>query len=402
LSGKGSTTPFDEEIDRRLVPALKVHPMVLGASAEDLFAAGVADMDFRAAPAVIEALKKRLDHGVFGYETVPKGLIPALTNWLYTRHGWRVEADHILRAPNVLNALAIAASLFTNEGDGIIVQPPVFCDFYDLLRENSRSLIANSLVLANGRYRMDFDDLEEKVSNPRAKMILLCNPHNPVGRVWTEDELRTLGDICASHDVLVVSDEIHGDITFSKSKYTPFASLGPMYAANSITCVSPAKSFNIASCCSAFTVIPDEGKHKAFQVENSRLTVNKNNAFASVAMEAAYRDGGLWLDQVLTYLENNVDLVRERLRVIPGVRLIEPEGTFLVWLDFRELGLQPDNLTKFLRDRAKWAVTRGQAFGAEGIGFARLNIACTRTKLGAALAQLENAVSAMRTNHESP
>lgn len=402
MSGKGSTTPFDEEIDRRLVPALKVHPMVLGASAEDLFAAGVADMDFRAAPAVIEALKKRLDHGVFGYETVPKGLIPALTNWLYTRHGWRVEADHILRAPNVLNALAIAASLFTNEGDGIIVQPPVFFDFYDILRENNRSLIANSLVLANGRYRMDFDDLEEKVSNPRAKMILLCNPHNPVGRVWTEDELRTLGDICASHDVLVVSDEIHGDITFSKSKYTPFASLGPMYAANSITCVSPAKSFNIASCCSAFTVIPDEGKHKAFQVENSRLTVNKNNAFASVAMEAAYRDGGLWLDQVLTYLENNVDLVRERLRVIPGVRLIEPEGTFLVWLDFRELGLQPDNLTKFLRDRAKWAVTRGQAFGAEGIGFARLNIACTRTKLGAALAQLENAVSAMRTNHESP
>jgi cystathionine beta-lyase len=385
---------LDEEIDRRLVPALKVHPMVLGDGAEDLFAAGVADMDFKAAPAVIEALQRRLGHGVFGYETAPEGLIPALTDWLYTRHSWRVEAGHILRAPNVLNALAMAASIFTSEGDNIIIQPPVFFDFYDILRENNRSLVSNSLILGNGRYRMDFDDLEKKASDPRTKMIFLCNPHNPVGRVWSEDELRTLGDICARHDVLVVSDEIHADVVFSGSKYTPFASLGPEYAANSIACVSPAKSFNIASCCSSFTVISDDDKRKAFQVENSRLTVNKNNAFASVAMEAAYKNGGPWLDEVLAYLEENVGLARERLRDIPGVELIEPEGTFLLWLDFRELGLQPDDLTEFLRGQAKWAVTRGQAFGEEGIGFARLNIACTRAKLVAALDQLNDACAA--------
>lgn len=401
MSKSGDPVSFDEEIDRRLVPALKVHPMVLGDGAENLFAAGVADMDFEAAPAVTEALRKRLDHGVFGYETVPDGLVPALVNWLYTRHDWRVDADHILRAPNVLNALAIAASLFTGEGDNIIVQPPVFFDFYDLIGENNRSLISNPLVLENGRYRMDFDDLEQKASEPRTKMIFLCNPHNPIGRVWTEDELRTLGDICAHHDVMVVCDEIHADLTFAAGRYIPFASLGPQYAANSVSCVSPAKSFNIASCCCSFTIISDHDKRKAFQVENSRLTVNKNNAFASVAMEAAYKDGGPWLDQVLTYLEKNVDLVRERLRAIPDVRLIEPEGTFLLWLDFRDLGLQPDDLTTFLRDRAKWAVTRGQAFGEEGAGFARLNIACTRAKLDTALTQLENAVAARQSKHES-
>lgn len=399
MSGIGNPIPLDEEIDRRLVPALKVHPMVLGDGGEALFAAGVADMDFKAAPAVIEALRERLEHGVFGYETVPENLIPALTNWLLTRHGWRVEADHVLRSPNVLNALAIAASLFASEGDSIIVQPPVFFDFYDILRENHRSLISNPLILKNGRYRMNFDDLERKASDSRARMIFLCNPHNPVGRVWTTDELRTLGDICARHGVLVVSDEIHGDITFAPRKYTPFASLGPEYAANCIICVSPAKSFNIASCCSSFTIISDDDKREAFQAENSRLTVNKNNAFASVAMEAAYKDGAAWLNQVLAYLEANVDLVKERLRDISCLELIEPEGTFLLWLDFRGLGLQPDDLTSFLRRQAKWAVTSGQAFGAEGVGFARLNVACTRAKLDAALTRLGNAVAARQSGH---
>lgn len=400
MSEAGTPVQFDKEINRRLVPALKVHPMVLGDGAEALFAAGVADMDFEAAPAVIEALRRRLNHRVFGYEAQPEELALALINWLLTRHEWRVEPGHILRAPNILNALAIAASLFTSEGDNVIVQPPVFFDFYDILRENNRSLICNPLILDRGRYRMDFDDLERKASNRRTKMVFLCNPHNPVGRVWTADELRMLGDICARHDVLVVSDEIHGDITFTGSKYTPFASLGAEYADNSIVCVSPAKSFNIASCCSSFTIISHDEHRKAFQAENSRLTVNKNNAFASAAMEAAYKNGGPWLDQVLAYLEKNVDLVRGRLEAIPGIRMIEPEGTFLLWLDFRELGLQPDELTEFLRGRAKWAVTRGQSFGEEGVGFARLNVACTRAKLDTALTQLKNAVTAKQLNYE--
>ena len=387
------TNPLDQDVNRREVPALKVHRMVLGADGMGLFPAGVADMDFKAPQPVLTALQKRLDHGVFGYEAVPDELMPALTGWLATRHDWDVDASHILRSPNILNTLAIAASIFTKAGEGVIVQPPVFFDFYDILKENNRVLLSNPLILKDGRYTMDFDGLEQLASDAKAKMIYLCNPHNPIGRVWTRAELAKLGDICARHNVLVVSDEIHGDITFEGHDYTPFASLGPEYAQNAITCLSPAKSFNIAACCSAFTVISDDARRNAFQVENSRLTVNKNNAFASAAMTAAYSEGGPWLDDVLSYLAGNVALVRDQIATLPDVEMIEPEGTFLMWLDFRKLGFTPDELTKFLRTRAGWAVTRGQAFGVEGEGFARLNIACTKAKLTSALQQLSAAIT---------
>ena len=380
---------FDEEIDRREVPALKWHKMVLGADGDDLFPAGVADMDFRVAPAILSAMRERLAHGVFGYEAVPEGLLPSLAAWFETRHGWAIDPAHVLRAPNVLDSLAIAASLFTDPGDGIIVQPPVFFDFYDIIAENGREMIANPLILEGGRYEMDFEGLEHLAAESRTRMLFLCNPHNPVGRVWHRDELDRLAGICRRHDVLVVSDEIHADITFAGYPYTPFATVD---AANSITCISPAKSFNIASCCSSFTVIADEARRRAFQAENSRLTVNKNNAFASVAMTTAYSEGGPWLEAAIDYIAGNLDLVRTRLAGLSGVRLIEPEGSFLLWLDFRDLGLTPDDLTAFLRQKAKWAVTRGIAFGPEGAGFARLNIACTRARLAAALDQLEEAL----------
>ncbi len=387
---------FDRGIDRREVPALKLHRIVLGDDGEHLFPGGVADMDFEAPPVVLEAMRKRLAHGVFGYEAVPDGLLPALIEWLKHRYGWRVDQRHILRAPNVLNSLATAAALFTGEGDGIIVQPPVFFDFYDIIAESGRRTILNPLIERSGRYAIDFESLERLAADPRARMLFLCNPHNPVGRVWRRDELERLDAICRRNDVLVVSDEIHGDVTFAGHPYTPFASLGESAALNSITCLSPAKSFNIAACCSAFTVIADEARRKAFQAENSRLTVNKNNAFANVAMEAAYRDGGPWLDAMLDYVGENVSMVRACVADLPEVTLIEPEGTFLVWLDFRALNMASEELTAFLRDQAGWAVTRGPAFGQQGIGFARLNVACTRARLSAALARLEAALGSLR------
>lgn len=389
---------FDEEIDRRAVPALKHHRRVLGADGLGLFAGGVADMDFRVAPCISQAIARRAAHGIFGYEAVPDGQLLALTGWLATRHGWRVDADHILRAPNVLNALAMAGNLFTGSGEGIIVQPPVFFDFTDMITENGRRVVENPLIMRDGRYEMDFDGLARVAADPRTRMLFLCNPHNPVGRVWTRHELARLGMICRAHGVLVVADEIHGDITFADQPYTPFASLSDADAQNSITCLSPAKSFNIAACCAAFTVVPDAALRAAFEAENSRLTINKNNAFASVAMEAAYAGGGPWLDAALAYIEGNLDLVRTRLASADTVDLIEPEGTFLLWLDFRKLGLATDDLTAFLRGQAHWAITRGIAFGHGGAGFGRLNIACPRARLARALDDLEAAL-AMNAGH---
>ncbi len=395
MTSKKDPFNLDKEIDRRAVPALKTHKMVLGPDGAALFAAGVADMDFQAPPCIISAMQKRLQHAVFGYEAVPDDLFPALTGWFQRRHGWQIDQSHILRAPNILNILAIAASIFTNQGDGVIIQPPVFFDFYDILHENNRKIAENPLIFADGRYTIDFDGLEKLAANPENKMIYLCNPHNPIGRVWTRDELTRLGNICIRHNVLVVSDEIHSDLVFSQHKHTPFASISSAFADNSITCLSPAKTFNIASCCSAFTIISNPELRNAFQIENSRLTVNKNNAFASVAMQAGYEKGDAWLDAVLDYLETGLLMVRSQLADIEGVDLIEPEGTFLLWLDFRQLNLSPDQLTHFLRNEAGWAVTRGQAFGKTGEGFARLNIACTHAKLQAALARLASAMATL-------
>ena len=387
---------FDEVIDRREVPALKVHRMVLGTDGMGLFPAGVADMDFRAPKPILDAMAQRLAHGVFGYETIPDGLMPALIAWMKQRHAWTIHPDHILRAPNVLNSLSMAANLFTRPGDGIIVQPPVFFDFADIIAENGRRMVENPLVLSSGRYEMNFDELATSAADPRTTMLFLCNPHNPVGRVWTKAELTQLGAICRQNGVVVVSDEIHADITFQNFPYTPFASISDADAQNSITCLSPAKSFNIAACCGAFTVVSDENRRNALKAENSRLTVNKNNAFASVAMEVAYKDGGPWLDAAIAYIEGNLSLVRARLSDIPEASLIEPEGTFLIWLDFRQLGLSPSELTEFLRCEAGWAITRGIAFGDSGAGFGRLNIACPRARLERALDRLVQAISKTR------
>ena len=383
---------FDTEIDRRAVPALKTHRIVLGEDGGHLFPGGVADMDFPAAPCIQQAIAKRAAHGVYGYEALPDGLIPALTAWMQRRHGWTVAPEHVLRAPNVLNALAMTANTFTEPGDGIIIQPPVFFDFADIIRENGRRIVEAPLRVEAGRYEMDFEALAVAARDSGTRMLFLCNPHNPVGRVWTRDELRRLGQICRDGDVLVVADEIHADITFPGHRYTPFASLSDADAANSVTCLSPAKSFNLAACCSAFAVISNDAMRDRLHAANSALTVNKNNAFANVAMEAAWREGDAWLDAAIDYIAGNLALVRARLTDTP-VGVVQPEGTFLLWLDFRALGLAPGELHLWLRQEAGWAITRGLSFGAPGAGFGRLNIACPRPRLARALDRLCTAMN---------
>mmetsp|Transcript_4084 Transcript_4084/g.6329 ORF Transcript_4084/g.6329 Transcript_4084/m.6329 type:complete len:415 (-) Transcript_4084:168-1412(-) len=384
---------FDEEVDRTVSSALKVHPMIVGEDSCGVFTASIADMDFKVAPVIVKALQDRLDHCIFGYEAVPKDLYPAVINWMQRRYNWHISQPHILRAPNVLNTLSTAAAIFANPGDGVIIQPPVFFDFYDILQENRREIILNPLILRDGKYYMDLIDLESKARQPAAKILFLCSPHNPTGRVWTREELIAVGDICLRHGVIVVADEIHSDITLFGHKHTPFASLGNEYASNCISCVSPAKSFNIASCCQSFAIISDDTRRATFRAENSRLNVNKNNAFASAAMVAAYSAAGEdWLASAIKYIEKNVEYLEQELESMPGVAMIRPEGTFLVWMDFRSLNLTPTQQSSFLRDEAKWVVNRGEAFGDEGRGFARVNIACSRVKLRRAVHALREAV----------
>ncbi len=389
---------FDELVDRRKVAALKYNAesmkRIFGEA--DLFPSWVADMDFKAAPSVIAGLEARAAHGVFGYEYRPGSLTEAIVAWNRERHGWDIAGEHLLTCPSVLNAVAVLVNLFSNEGDGVIVQPPVFFDFKLIINNNGRRLVKNPLKLEDGRYRMDFVDLESRASDPANKLLILCNPHNPVGRVWSRDELERVGDICRRHDVLVIADEIHADIVFRGHRYTPFASLSDALADISFTCLSPAKSFNIAGACNASLVIANDARRTACAEFYNRFEINKNNAFANVAMEEAYRHGAPWLDGVLDYLEENVALVRDYFsRHVPAARLIEPEGTFLLWLDLRGLGLDVEALQHFLVHEARLGLNMGHWFGREGAGFARLNIACPRAALEEALGQLATAVAAL-------
>lgn len=386
---------FDQPVDRMQYPTMKWNK----ASLEEHFGNPealpfwVADMDFPAPQAVVERLMERARHGLYGYEYKPEAYFEALLNWYSTRHQWRIEPQHIEACPSVLNAITILINQHTAEGDGIIIQPPVFFEFNMVIRSNRRKRVKNPLKFEDGKYQMDFDDLEAKAADPQTKLMILCNPHNPVGRVWTKDELAQVGEICRRHNVLVVSDEIHGDIVYPPQRFTPFASISDEQALNSVTCLSPAKTFNIAGMVDAFAVIPNADYRAQFHDFAHRYQINKTNVFASAAIEAAYSEGGPWLDELLAYLQGNIDFLRAYLQEhLPQVKLVEPEGTYLVWLDFTGLGFGAKDLHRFLGGKAQIALNAGHWFGREGAGYARMNIACPRSTLQAALERLNNAV----------
>jgi cystathionine beta-lyase len=391
------TTDLDEVINRTEVATLKFDAETMQGifGTSDLWPSWVADMDFRAAPKIIEALQRRLEHGVFGYEASTAELSDAVVNWYQRKHDWAFDSSQIIFSPRTLNSLAVMITHFSEPGDGVIVQSPVFYDFKLIISTHKRKLVKNPLKLQDNRYSMDFEDLEAKAADPRNKLLILCNPHNPIGRIWSREELSTLADICARHDVFIISDEIHGDIAYD-NKYTPLASISAQVASNCATCISPVKSFNLAGLANSMMVIADDEKRKTCADWYSKMEVNKNFIFNNVAMQAAYTDGEGWLNQVIDYLKGNIDELRSTLATnMPQIKLIEPDGTFLVWIDFRELGLDARQLEKFFTSDAHMAVNPGHWFGREGAGFARINIACPRSVLQTALGQLDKAINSL-------
>jgi len=386
---------LDEVVDRTAVPTLKFDGDMIESifGERDLWPAWVADMDFKASEKIIDAISRRVNHGIFGYESSSDNLPKAVSSWYKNRHNWSFDAGHIVFTPRTLNSIALAINLFSDEGDGVIIQPPVFYDFKIIISANGRRFIKNPLEFEHGKYRMDFANLEKVTARADSKILILCNPHNPIGRSWSKKDLLSLSEICRKNGVFIIADEIHGDISYRNS-YTPLASVSKDASLNCATCISPIKSFNLAGVANSMVVIKDDEKRQLFKDWYDRLEVNKNNVFTNAAMLAAYTDGEAWLDQVIEYLTGNIEMLKDYLQQnIPLIKLIEPEGTYLLWLDFRELNLDIKSLEKFLVHEARMAINPGHWFGREGAGFVRINIACPREILKTALGRLERAVN---------
>ena len=299
---------LDESIDRNHYPTLKWSRIFLAEHFGNANALpmSVADMDLKAPPSVIEALQKRVAHGIYGYEYKPESYFSALENWYKERHGWDIDRKQTEPCPSILNAISILIDQHSDEGDGVILQSPVFFEFRTVIRSSNRKLVKNPLQLVNNRYQIDFDDLVTKASQPENKILILCNPHNPIGRVWTEEELQEVAAICERYGVFVIADEIHGDFVFPPHRYVPYLTISQNALHNVAACFSPAKTFNISGMVDAITVIPDENHRQLFREFTHRYQINKVNVFASAAIEAAYRDGADWLDSMLVYLHGNV------------------------------------------------------------------------------------------------
>ncbi len=364
---------------------------------EDVLPLWVADMDFPTAPAVLERLHALAEHGIFGYTGVKDAYFSAVHNWYAQRFSWETQRSWLVTTPGVVFAIAIAIRAFTQKGDAILIQQPVYYPFANKVTENDRQLVVNPLVLKNGRYEMDFADMERKIVDYHVKMLLLCSPHNPVGRVWTKEELLRVGEICQKHGVLVVSDEIHADFTYAGHTHRVFASVKSEFADFTITCTAPSKTFNLAGLQNSNIFIPNRQLRHAYKKELSACGCGGTNCMGMAACQAAYEAGADWLEQLKQYLAGNLAYIRQFLREkLPDIALIEPEGTYLVWLDLRKLGLTEQQQRQLIVQDAKLWLDTGTLFGQGGEGFERINIACPRTTIEQAMQRLEHAVHKTR------
>lgn len=366
---------FDKTIDRRATNSYK-----WDSAPEGVLPMWVADMDFRTVPAIIDALQKRVAHGIFGYTRVPDAYYDAVTSWFSRRHGWDIDREWIIYTSGVVPAVSAVIKALTVPGDKVIVQTPVYNCFFSSIRNNGCEIVSNPLRRTADTYEMDFDALERCAADPRAKVMLLCNPHNPAGRVWTPDELTRLGNICLRNGVTVVADEIHCELVYQGFKYTPFASLSDAFLHRSVTCVSPSKAFNIAGLQIANIVAFDNDLRSRIDKAININEVCDVNPFGVAATIAAYNEGEEWLNQLVDYLHGNYEAMAEFCRrELPEFPITRLEGTYLVWMDCSSLGMPSDALEHALLDDARLWLNAGTMYGAEGEGYMRWNIACPRS-----------------------
>ena len=383
---------FDEIIDRRNTSCLKHDFAVERGYPADILPFWVADMDFRAPAPVIDAFKARAEHGIFGYTQIKDDYFVVLRNWFRTRHAWDIERSELIITPGVVFAIATAIRAFTEPGDAVLIQQPVYYPFANMIRQNKRTLVDNPLRLIEGRYQIDFEDFEQKIVEHGVKLFILCSPHNPVGRVWTRAELEQIAAVCLRHNVIVVADEIHEEFIRPGFRHIPFASLSEEAAAVTITCTSPSKTFNLAGLQISNIFIRNAELRRRFKDELSRTGYDEPNTLGLTGAKAAYEHGAAWLTELLAYLEENNARTKAFLaQHLPKVRLVEPEGTYLLWLDFSAYGLSDKELNEKIIHEANLWLDDGPIFGAGGSGFQRINIACPWSTLENGLEHLAKA-----------
>ena len=386
------TYDFDELLERRGTDSVKWDGVQEVWGRDDLLPLWVADMDFRTPPLVMEALKRQLSGGVLGYTRPCADWAPAICDWLLRRHGWQVETGWISFVPGIVRAQALALLCFTRPGDRVAVMNPVYHPFFLVTQRLEREVVFSPLVLRDGHYHIDYARLEQDLDGCR--VLILCNPHNPGGRVWTEDELRRVADICHRRGVMVLSDEIHADLTLPGYRHHPFATVSPRAAAISLTFMAPSKAFNMPGLASSYAIAVDPGIRRRFQTFLEAGEFGEGHMLAYVGCAAAYREGEEWLGQLLAYLQGNIDFTEQFLKErIPAIGMIRPQASYLIFLDCRRLGLPQPELVNLFVDKAHLALNDGTMFGRGGEGFMRLNVGCPRSVLRRALEQLEEAVS---------
>ncbi len=384
---------FDEEIDRRGTKSLKYDFAVQRGVPADVLPMWVADMDFRVAPGITERLQQAVNHGIYGYTESDDAYAKAVIGWFSRNHGWTPKVEWLVKTPGVVYALGQAIQAYTKPGDAILIQQPVYYPFGEAIRDNGRRLISNSLVLKGDRYEIDFEDFEEKIVVNEVKVFLLCSPHNPVGRVWSAEELRRMEEICLKHGVVVVADEIHGDFTWGEHTFAPLLSLDERYEANVIVCTAPSKTFNIAGLQVSNIFIPNEQLREQFKHAIAASGYSQLNAMGLFACQAAYETGQDWYEQVKEYIWSNVEFAADYVeKNLPQIKMLIPEGTYLVWMDFRGLNLTEEQRQDLILNKAHLWLDSGAIFGKDGEGFERFNVACTRATLLRALEQLKAAI----------